>query len=416
MVLNLFAVRLNAVRAVNIEGNASIAKQADGFQNVPCHNGLENVELEVALRTSETNGCIITEHLGRDHGHGLALGRVDLTGHDGRTGLILGNNQLANAVARAGGIPAHIVGNLHQRISQNAQRARDQDESVVRTQGCEEVIGLLELNAGFLRNLLRGELTESGVSIEAGSHCGSADRQFACARLRVANAIECEINLCNPAGNNLAKSNGGCVLEVGAAHHDDIRVFLGLCIQSIAQLLNAWIHRLEFLDHGNVHCSGEGVIRGLAAVHMVIGVNGSLGAHDATGKFDCAVGDDLVRVHVRLRAGSGLEDDQREVIIELALDDLVGGASNQVCDVLRELAEFGVCKRSSLLQSAKCANHGASPHESVTTDVEVVERTLCLCAPITIDSNLNGAHGIGFGTSIFCHECLLHICDQECTS
>ena len=211
---------------MDIEGNASIAKQSDGFQNVPRHNGLENVELEVALRAGETNGCVVAEDLGGDHGHGLALGRVDLAGHDGRTGFILGNDQFANAVARAGGVPAHIVGNLHERIGQNAQCARDQDECVVCAQGCEEVIGLLELNTGFLRNLLRGELAESGVSVEACSHCGSTDRQLACARIRVANAVEGEINLRDPAGNNLAKSNGGGVLQVGASHHDDIRVFL----------------------------------------------------------------------------------------------------------------------------------------------------------------------------------------------
>ena len=45
----------------------------------------------------------------------------------------------------------------------------------------------------------------------------------------------------------------------------------------------------------------------------------------AAGQLDGAVGDDLVDVHVRLRAAAGLPDAQREVVVELAGDDLVGG-------------------------------------------------------------------------------------------
>ena len=42
-------------------------------------------------------------------------------------------------------------------------------------------------------------------------------------------------------------------------------------------------------------------------------------------QLDGAVGDHLVGVHVRLRAAAGLPDAQREVVVELAGDHLVGG-------------------------------------------------------------------------------------------
>ena len=74
------------------------------------------------------------------------------------------------------------------------------------------------------------------------------------------NAIKCEIDLCNPAGNNLAQGDRRCILQVGAANHDDVGVFLRLLVQGVAQLLDARVHGLELLDHGNVHCGGEGVI------------------------------------------------------------------------------------------------------------------------------------------------------------
>ena len=75
---------------------------------------------------------------------------------------------------------------------------------------------------------------------------------------------------------------------------------------------------------------------------MVIGVHGGLGAHGAAREFDGAVGDDLVGVHVRLRARAGLEDDQREVVVELAGDDLVAGLRDVVRDVGGQLAQLGV--------------------------------------------------------------------------
>ena len=187
------------------------------------------------------------------------------------------------------------------------------------------------------------------------------------------NAIKCEIDLCNPAGNNLAQGDRRCILQVGAANHDDVGVFLRLLVQGVAQLLNTRVHGLKLLDHGNVHCGGEGVIRGLATVNVIVRVNGSLRSHDATRKFDGAVRDHFVGIHIGLSARTGLEDDQREMVVELALNDLIGGACNQVCNILGQLSQLGVCQCRSLLQRSQCAHHGAAPDESITADVEIVQ-------------------------------------------
>jgi hypothetical protein len=46
----------------------SVGQQADGVQDVVDDDGLEDVELEVALRTGETNRGVVADHLGADHG------------------------------------------------------------------------------------------------------------------------------------------------------------------------------------------------------------------------------------------------------------------------------------------------------------------------------------------------------------
>jgi hypothetical protein len=61
------------------------------------------IELEVALRSGESYGRVISNYLDTDHDNGFTLGRIDLPWHDGRTGLILGQVQFADTAARPGG-------------------------------------------------------------------------------------------------------------------------------------------------------------------------------------------------------------------------------------------------------------------------------------------------------------------------
>jgi hypothetical protein len=80
-------------------------------------------------------------------------------------------------------------------------------------------------------------------------------------------------------------------------------------------------------------------------LHVVVGVDRLLGAHLAAEHLDGAVGDHLVGVHVGLGAGAGLPDDEREVIVELAVDDFLRGGDDG-------LAKFGVHLAQSMLVSA----------------------------------------------------------------
>lgn len=74
----------------------------------------------------------------------------------------------------------------------------------------------------------------------------------------------------------------------------------------------------------NVHSSRKSVIAALALVDVIVGMHGRLGAHSAAQQLNGTVTDDLVGVHVGLRAGAGLPNDEREVVVvELARYHLV---------------------------------------------------------------------------------------------
>jgi hypothetical protein len=54
------------------------------------------------------------EDAAADHRQGLALGRIDLAGHDRRAGLVLGQDQFAQTRTGPGAEQADVVGDLEE--------------------------------------------------------------------------------------------------------------------------------------------------------------------------------------------------------------------------------------------------------------------------------------------------------------
>ena len=115
-----------------------------------------------------------------------------------------------------------------------------------------------------------------------------------------------------------------------------------------------------------------------------LGWIGVPGAAPRAGELVGAVGDDLVGVHVALRAAAGLEDDQRELGVERAVHDLGGGARDELGLVLRQPAELLVGPRRRQLEHAERPDHPAAPAEVLRADGEVLERALRLRAPVVL--------------------------------
>jgi hypothetical protein len=69
---------------------------------------------------------------------------------------------------------------------------------------------------------------------------------------------------------------------------------------------------------------GDGVVRRLAEVDVVVGVHRFLAAALAGQDLVGAAGDHLVGVHVGRGPRAGLEDVDHELVVEFALDHLLG--------------------------------------------------------------------------------------------
>ncbi len=74
-----------------------------------------------------------------------------------------------------------------------------------------------------------------------------------------------------------------------------------------------------------MHGRRKRVVRRLAHVDMIVGMDRLFGAALAAQKLIGAVGDHLVEVHVGLGAGTGLPHQQGKMIVELAVDHFLSG-------------------------------------------------------------------------------------------
>lgn len=319
-------VGLQAVHQVLLETLHAIGQDARAVQQAVDQERLEDVEFELAVHATDSSGNVVTHHLRADHGQGLALGRVHLPGHDRRAGLVLREDQLSQTATGTGSEVADILGDLEERAGKGVERARGLDDRIVGGQNLELVRGGLELGSGHFGNLGRDRLVKALEGVQTCPDGSTALGQVAEMGQSILDALDITVELGDIAGELLAKSKGRGILKVGTADLDELVELLHLDLESIAQALQGRQDLvLQVQDSSDVHGGREGVVGRGRHVDVVIGVDGLLGAHGSSHDLDRTVRNDFVGVHVALGTGTGLPNDEREVVHELALSDLGSG-------------------------------------------------------------------------------------------
>ena len=388
MRLNDVVIRPDAAHAVGLERIHGVGKQTRRLQKVIDRHRQEHIELEVALRRRDADGRVVAHDLHGHHRDGLALRGIDLAGHDGRAGLVGRDDKLADAAARAGSEPAHIVCDLHEVGRQRLERAVREHHLVLACERVELVRCRQEGVSQQLGDLLRRQVAERRRGVEPGADGRAAEGQLAQRAAGLHDHIAVVAEHGAPAADLLPERERHGVLQMRAADLDHIAVLRAQAVKRCRQAADGRQDLLLERDaRGHVHGRRERVIRALRAVDVVVRVHERL-AQQLIG----AVGNDLVDIHIRLRAAAGLPDGKREVAVERAVKDLVAGGLDGTGAAGVEHAELRIGARRRELHDRERADD--LRRDLLGADAEIFKAALRLRAPVTVGRHTHLAHRI----------------------
>ena len=249
---------------------------------------------------------------------------------------------------------------------------------------------------GQLGDLGGETFRELRVGVEPGADRRAALREGENVGQRHLDPPDAELDLGRVPGKLLAERHRGRVLEVGAADLDDVGERLRLVIEGLVQVAQRRQEPIADLTRGrDVHGGRKRVVRGLAAVDVVVRMHLRLLAELAAERLVGEVRDHLVGVHVGLGAGAGLPDHQRKLVVMTALDHLRRRARDGVGKARFEDAQILVHQRRRLLHEPERVNERA--RHTLHADAKVLGGALGLRAPVAVGRDLDRSEGIAFG-------------------
>ena len=208
------------------------------------------------------------------------------------------------------------------------------------------------------------------MGVQPGAGCRTAERDLAEPRQSVPHAGNGLAHLRPVARELLAERHRHRVHQVRPAGLDDVVELARLRLERHRETLERRQQVVRGLvERGEMHGRWKDVVRGLAHVDVVVRVNVVPGERR----------DHLVRIHVRRGPGSGLEDVDRKLVVELARRHTVAGLGDALRLVLVEESELGVHACGGGLDPAEPASDRG--RNRLARDREVGDRLAGLVAP-----------------------------------
>ena len=233
---------------------------------------------------------------------------------------------------------------------------------------------------GELRYAFCEGLGELRLGIETGADGGAALRQRIELALGHAQTRDRRLHLCGIAGKFLAQRQRGRVHGVGAADLDDLGEFSGLLVERGMQVGERRQQVAVDLQRGrDMHGARDRVVGRLAHIDVIVRMHRLFRAELSPERDIGGVGDHLVDVHIGLGAGAGLPHQQRKMLIQLAVGDVLRHRGDRFGAPGIEAAEIAIDLRRGALDQAERA-HDLDRH-AFDADAEVVQRALGLRAP-----------------------------------
>ena len=160
-----------------------------------------------------------------------------------------------------------------------------------------------------------------------------------------------------------------------AADLDDPPEFVRLDVERAVQLFQRRDETvLELFRRADVNGRWDHVVARLPHVDVIVRMNRIARADRFARQLAATVRDHLVRVRVRARAGTGLENIEREMLVELAFHHFFRGLDDEGAPMGIEQSKIRVRLRGGPFDQTQRANE--RPRKSISADRKIKDRAL----------------------------------------
>ena len=330
------------------EGVDAVREAVQRAEEIVRDHRLHDVKLELAVLHAERHREImrdrliarLIEHLG-DHG-------IDLARHDGGTGLPLRQLEFRQAAARAARHEAEVVRHLDEHERRRLERARHLGEDIRIVRRVDEVLRRHIALPRDLRELLAHERDIRGLRVESRTDGRAAHVDDMEALLCLLDAPHAAPHGGRIGAHLLTERDGHGVLQMRAPHLEDVLVGLRLPLELRCEAVERRAQPRRFAAQADLDGRGEYIVRRLRHVRVVVRRDDVIAAARLAEQLERAVREHLVHVHIDRRARAALDRVERELVEELAREDLVRRAHERLADAGRETPRLHVRERRRL--------------------------------------------------------------------
>ncbi len=199
----------------------------------------------------------------------------------------------------------------------------------------------------------------------------------------------------------LAEGHRDRILQLGAAHFQDILEFDGFVLEAFAKLVNG-IHQLHYRGvDGDTETGRVGVVGGLAFIDVIVRVQVLVLTLLVAHQLEADVGQYLVGIHVHRCTRAALVDVDRELIHALAVvQHFIAGGDNGIGDAFRNGLQLFVCHGCGFLHHHHATHKLRDVADFAIADVEVFNRSQSVNTIVGIRWNFPGTQQIFFDTNV----------------
>ena len=276
------------------------------------------------------------------------------------------------------------AGDLRQLDRDALERARVHDEPLLVPGGGQHVLGGHDRLAGDLGQVLGALDRVPFGGVQAGADGGRPHVDRVEVLLRVAQELDLAFQRGREGVELLADRHGDRVLQLRAAHLDDLQVRVALGPEGRGELLQLRHQLVVAQDEGDLDRGGVRVVGGLRHVQVVVRLDDLVAALGVAGQLERDVGEHLVGVHVGGGAGAALVPVGAELVVVLAVPHGLAGLLDQGQLLFLHGPDVGVGSRRGELHDRPGLEEAGIVVRVHARDLEVLERPRRLHAVVGV--------------------------------